>query len=351
MQYSNVKTIAAAVMLVLSVVAVGGAAALTVDTETTTTSTTSDLTTDSVITEPRNSSVAQNIEIIGDSNTNTSNLASPEENFTLRYVVNDSSSDQDGETIYETTENWTVSTVSTDPDHYNLSVSNDAWGNQLEYGADNVTVDARVVFNETESDESVQNITFTVDPDGTAAYIQVADSERENAQQSGIIAAATNGFGLLGEENQTGAAKVTDSIGVSDNTTTLTVSVNNESTQDSFAEVASSDGDVSTIGYAEVNGQLVPMVSGSVSDVSWIDSSTDAYATVAEDGTSVTIENANETWDSGTTSVDVVAVGNDAVGFDRMGTITSEYGVTGFDAVSLRFSSADINGDAFEAGA
>jgi hypothetical protein len=345
---SNTRTIAAAVMLVLATVAVGGAGALTVDTETTDTTTTSDLTDTSILTEPRNDSVAQHIEVEGDTNTQNSALTNPEEAFTLQFVVNDSSAEQDGEVLYESNETWGVETVSSNPDYYNTTVNNSEWGESLQYTpAENVTIDARVIFNMSETDESMENITFTVDPAGTSGFLFLGDDEQEVAAQSGWLASAQSYLpSALGGGNQSDAAKISDSVAVDENTSMLTMSVGNASAQDAFAEVGSaSAGSFSTIGFAKVNGQLVPMFSQSA-DVGWVND-TAAYATASEDGSEVVIHNADQTWDSSTSSVDVVAVGNDGIGFSRTTDIMSSYGAGTLDTY-LTAAGAIDGGDPFE---
>lgn len=344
------KTRIAAAMVVMMALAVGGAAALTVDSETTTTAVSSDLTTSSVITDPHNSSVEQNIAIKGDSNTNTSSLANPGSEMSLAFVVNDTDSEQDGETLFNTSANWTQSSVSGAPDHYNTTVTNEKFGDHLQYDAgQNVTVDARITFNATETDESVTNITFVVDPATGDNESRVAFGVDERQSGSSSAFSILSSIGIGSDDDDAGAAKVNDSIGVTSNTTTITMSLDEKNVTDSFSEVSSAgaSGDLSELAYAEVNGHTVPVFVESA-DASWLDTSSEAYGVLSSDGTTLTIENANDTFDSSTTSVDVSAVGNDKVGFTRTRSMLSNYDAGVGAQISASASAIDTNGDGFE---
>lgn len=343
MQYTNAKTIAAAVMLVLASVAVGGAAALTVDTETTDTAETSDLTDSSVITDPHNDTKEQRIQVIGDSSTNNSALANPETAFTLRFAVNDTNHRDDGETLYETDENWTVSALTGAPDHYHLNVSNSQFGNELTYGSgQNVTIDARVIFNETETDESVTNITFTVDPNTTNARLDVDANEAQTANNS--VAVFGQSLPLVSSDGP-GAAKFNDTIGVQSNTEQIVVDIDGQNASDSFAEAASSSG-FTPFAYGAVNGENLAYF-GQSADASWLDTN-EAYVTVSSDGTTLRYHNVNETYGSSTTSVDFSATGNEAYGFFNTYSMLRDYDAGRLSAIQSSSGAIDTNRDPFE---
>lgn len=342
------------IAIVLAVIMVVGMAvpamALTADNETTETSTTSAILDTTTLTEPHNSSKSKTIEVDGDSNTNTSSLTNPETAFTLRVLVNDSSHPQDGEVLYETTENWSVQTVANAPDHYNLTVNNTEWGNELEYNAtENVSVNFKVIFNESESDESVVNITPTVDPQAQPdARIEVADSERQlagfsSSNDSGVLASIFSSESI-------GAAKANQSIGVTSNTENITVDIDNQSAVDALGEsVASkSDGTLLTSSYVMVNGQMVPVFVGSAGDQSWLDTGSEAYAVVDTSSDEVTIKNANATFSDSTSSVDVSVTTNEAAGFWQTRSMLSSYGASPVTAATTAANSIDTNGDPFD---
>lgn len=339
------KTHVAVVMAVL-LVSAGLAVGLSTDTETTDTPETSDLTSSTVITEPHNDSATQRVQIIGDSNTNTSSLANPEEAFKLEFIVNETDHDQDGTVLYSTTENWTVQTVSAAPDHYHLNVTNSQFGDELEYGADeNVTVDARVTFNESESDESVHNITFTVAPEGDDARLQFAPGERETAAEESFLGVSVASLPFM-DDDDPGAARVSDIASVNDNTSNITLHMSNGSTTDAFSETASAadTGALTLNGYVLVDDTMVPLFVESA-DASWLDTSSEAYATVSSDGTEVTIHNANETYDEGTTSVEIEATGNDKAGFWETRAMLSAYDAGLGAQVSAAAKAVDVNGE------
>lgn len=331
--------------------AIGGAAALSADTETTDTGTTSDIQSSTVATEPHNSSVVKNIEIIGDANTNTSSLANPGTEMKLEFVVNDSNSDQNGEVLHSTSSNWTQTTVSGAPDHYNKTVANNKWGDDLEYGGgENVTVDARLTFNESQADESVNNITYTVDPATGESAARVEFTGSENTVEGNKTVFGMSLPSILGGDD-VGAAQVSDNVSVTSNTSTITLDIDNQSSANSFSEVANagSSGDLSTIAQANVNGQTVPVFVESA-DASWLDAN-ETYAVVSSDGSTITVKNANNTFDSTTTSIDVSATGNDAVGFFTTRSMLSDYGASTGEQITAASGAIDTNGDPFEASA
>lgn len=315
----------------VAMLAIGGVAptvaGISGDDETTTDSSISDLLNNTTVTEPQNASEVKEIELIGGTSTNTSTLSNPEDHFTLRFIVNDSNSTQDGEVLYETTKNWTVEqSVSGAPDHYNTTVANTAWADELEYGAEqNVTVVARTIFNESESDESMTNISFTVAPNGSDARVEFVDDDRkvQTNKYYGFDASLipfTNG--------SVGAAQVSDNVSVTENTSTVTMDIDNSTTADAFTKVtdATSTGDLAHTGYVLANGKLVPMFVGSES-ATWVDSG-EAYAVVGEDASTVTLHNANSTFDSSTSSLEVTAIANEQMAAHEVYQMMGTYGAS-----------------------
>lgn len=352
---NRTRLIVAFLVVVGASVAIAAASgALTIDTETANTATQSNFTDSTVITEPHNGSITNTMEIDGGSEMNNSNLANPETAMTLKFVVNDSSNDEDGDVLFETTKNWTV-VASSSENHYNVSVDNDQWGDDLQYGAgDNVTVDARAIFNESESDEAIVNATFTVDPDtnDTLAWLQFNEDERETeAQDTTFLGLSVPNVPFVGQSaDDPGAAKINDSdINVTDNTDEIVMNVDNENATDAFAEVADAgnDGDLSVIGYAAVDDTPVPLFVEDA-DADWLDEGSESYAVVNADGTEVRIHNVNATYGSSTSSVDVFAVGNDKVGFQRTRTMLSERGAGLGTQIIAGISAQDGNGDPFD---
>lgn len=319
-------------LMVLAAVAVPATAAFTTDTETSTTSGSSDLTSSTTITEPLNDST-QRIQIQGDSNTNTSNLADPGTAMTLDIVVNDSDHVQDGETVYSTDADWSNQSVSAAPDHYYQNITTSDFGSNLAWGAtENFTVDARVTFNESESDEVVHNITFTVDPAGDDARVQIGDDDAEVSNKSVLFGLTTVPSWVPGAEETTGAADVTsEDVSVNSNTSEVTVDLTDTEAVDSFAEVT--DGvDAATfsgMAWVTVSDQTVPVFVESVSSddaPSWLEVDDEAYATVNSAGDEITLHNANATFDEDTTSVDLSATGNQDLGWSGTYSLVRDYG-------------------------
>lgn len=338
---SRISAVLVAALLVAG--ATGGAmAALTTDTGTTTSTAVSDLTANDVVTEPNNASKANNVRVVGDTNTNTSTI-NPETAMKIRYVVTDANSEQQGDVLYEDTSNWTVTAVSGAPDEYNKSITNTKWGDDLQYGAtQNVSMDARIVFNETKADESWNNISHFTDPAGDDARIEASGDEVSTADASRL---SLSSVPFVGSDNATGAAQAEDTIAVTSNTSTITVDTDNSTAVDAFDKVSeASAGSFATNGWVIVNGQVVPVFSGTEADVdaNWLDTD-EAYATVS-DGGAVVVHNANSTFESGTTSIDVSATGNEALGAFQTLSLLRDYGA-GFGTIASNMvGAADVNG-------
>lgn len=318
-----------------------GAAALTTDTETTNSAGASDLTGSTVVEDVQNDSVTHRIQIKGDSNTNTSSLSDPGTEMKVKMVVNDSNSDIDGKVLATNASNFSSTAVSGAPDHYYTWVDQDAWNDALEYGAEeNVTVDARVVFNESESDESVHNITFTVAPNGSDARVSFATAESNlEENQTGFLAsiASVNPFS---SSSDPGPAKANDSVNITPNTTNVTMTFANQNVSDSASHVVDNSDGYTTTAYANVDGQAVPVVVGSASDISWLDTSSDAYIHLTKDD--ATLKNAGSLVDSQKT-VDTTLTLNEDHGYASI-EMLQNYGASWTTAVR-QGSIVDVNGE------
>lgn len=179
----NAKKIATlALVAALVVSAAPATATLTYDDETTNTTTTSDLVGGETVTDLDNESVVKRIEVQSD-NASSSNLANPEEAFTLKLTVNDAESDEDGRTFYTNSSTFTVDDATNG--HYSINVSHADMFAELERDVDeNVTVDATVVFNETESDEESATIQIYAQNGDERSVEVVSDSDVE--QEDGV---------------------------------------------------------------------------------------------------------------------------------------------------------------------
>jgi len=317
---SNRHIIAVALVAAL-VVAPMGTVALSTDTETARSTSTSAVVTGLTVTEPHNTSTDYRLQIAGDTSTNTSKLANPSEAMTVNLTVNDADSEQNGETIYETTQNLSTIVNNKAPDDYYLNISASKWGEDLQYGPNsNITVDVMVTFNATEADVSSTTTTTYVDPNGSDARLEFADDERNVVTQRGLIGATANTLGIGGNDSNAYAADLTDEATVAPNSSTVTLSVDDANAVSAWSAAAddADAGSLSTLGVvvADVNGETTHIpVFVSSADAAWLDSSA-PYATVSSDGGAVTVKNAGELVDS-TQAVEFSAEGNEAVGFRR----------------------------------
>lgn len=302
-----------AVLMVLSVMAGGALAALTYDNETTKTASTSDWQDGTAVSDLDNSSKVSTVEVQSDN-------ATDGESFTLRMVVNDSNSAQDGQTIYEDTSNWTA--TNSTAGYYEQNVTHGEAFEDLERGAnETVTVDVKTIWNESETDE--ESATISIDAQNDDNPRLVVD-DRATIESTGITVPVA---GLTLFEGDADAAQQESNISVNNNTTTLTVHANSKNVSDAMdaATADTSSGDLTPDAYVKVNDQLVPVFDQSA-DAEWLDNGTETYAVA--NGDTVTVENVNETYDSGTTSVDVVVGANADVGFWETHSMLRDYGAS-----------------------
>lgn len=336
-----------AVMLV-SMAAMPAMAAVDYDDETTNTATTSDLLDGDTVTDLDNSSIVKTIEV-------TSDNASSGDDLALEVAVNDSDSSQDGETIYESDESWTVTDETNG--HYSLNITHSEVFETLERGAgETVTVDVTTIVNESEDTEESETIQVDAQNDDDSAVAAVYGDEdgTELADKTGFASFSVSSLAFWSNSSDssdefTGAAQATETTNVSDNTSTVRVELLNSSTSDAGSSALGDAGAGSFLGTAaaSVGGDLVPVFSESASDVSWVDTSSDTYATIDSEGDTVTVHNVNETVDE-SGEVDVSTTLNDAVGFGETRSMLSNYGDLSFtQRFSMAFDAMDLNGDAF----
>lgn len=327
-----------AALVVLSMVAMPAMAAVTVDTETTNTSTTSDWQDGTTVTDLDNSSQTSTIEVSSDN-------ASSGDDFALEMAVNDSDSEQDGETIYTTDAQWTA--TNSTQGHYQLNVTHATVFEDLERDAgETVTVDVTVTVNESETSE--ESVTFQIDAqnDADSAVAVVYGDEAEFADTtSRFDISSYNPFS--DDEDAVGAAQAEQTVGVNGTETdTIRVESANGSVTDSLDASISglSDGDFMTLTTTTFDDDRIPVFYESASDASWVDTDEDTYATVDAEGDTLTIHNVNESVDSDS-DVDVMATTNDAIGFGATYSMARDYGAGLTDAVSLGTRALDYNFD------
>mgnify|MGYP006280703863 FL=1 len=134
------------------------------------------------------------------------------------------------------------------------------------------------------------------------------------------------------------------------NTTDVRVELVNSSaaTAGSLAAENAEEGDFIGISAVSVDGEYVPVFSQSASDVDWIDTDEDTYATLDSEGDTVTVHNVDEmVEESG--DVEVSTKVNDGLGFGNARSMLSGYDSLSFgDRLSLAFDANNFNGNPFE---
>lgn len=326
-------------VFVMLIAAVGGGmAAASYDNETTSTSTTSDLVGGETVTDLDNSSKQKVLEVQSDN-------ASSGDDFTLKFIVNDTNSEQDGEVIHVDDSSWTATNSSAG--YYNQTFTHAEVFEDLERDAgEDVTVDVVTVVNESETSEEEARIQITASNDADSAVATVYENE-----DLVTIGEASSLNPLADTSNQTGAAKATQYVDVNaNNTTSVHVNAAGQNLSDAWSASASDfdSGQLVTTHAVYIDGELYPAVKSDASDVSWLNTSADTYAVVHDDG-DVTVENANATFESdGIKSVKVV--GNQKIGFWAAYSMLSDYNVSNGERVSIAFDAREpvLGGNEFE---
>lgn len=323
---NTIATLLMTAVMVMAVVTGGAAAALTYDDETTNTTTTSDWTGGETVTDLDNESKQARLEV-------TSDNASSGDNLVVKAVVNDSDSDQDGETFYEDSSSWDVTDETNG--HYERNVTYATVFSELERDAgETVTVDIVTVYNESESDE--EEGTIQIDAKNGANPLLVAGDNAELQELGGgFFSLSTLSFGLLGDDSDTTpeAARLEKTVNVSDNTTELTVAQNNENVSDALdaATENTDSGALTTDAYVLMDETPIPVFDQSA-DVEWLDTESQTYAVA--DGDGITVNNVNETLSDDANSTDVVVVANGGLGFWDTRSMVSDYGASFTGAAS-----------------
>lgn len=338
----TVLVVATVVGMAVAAVSFGGIAAVTIDTETTDTASTSDLTDGTAVHDLDNSSTVSTIEVQSDN-------ASSGDDFNVYFTVNDTNSDQDGTTFYESGESWTATNESAG--YYELNLTHATVFEDLERSAgENVSVDVKVVVNESETSEESVNFTITAVNDNDTAVAAVYGDE-DGTQLTDTTSRFSLGSSLFGsdDDDEPGAVKSTESTGVNaTNTSTIRVELVNGSAADAGAAAADRADSGEFLGFAGATAadQRVPVFVESA-DAEWLDTDEDAYATLDSEGDTLTVHNADTLVDEDGT-VDVTTTANDAVGFGTTFSMLSNYDVSTTERIGLAGSALDTNGSPFE---
>lgn len=239
---------------------------------------------------------------------------------------------QNGTVIYtaEPTAYHTNTTSGTS--YYNRSLADDGsdYG-AIEVGAnENASLDAELVNDTSLSSPDNNSINYTfVNGEERAFIAGTAGDTKVEKNESGFLASASTLGGLLGNDSDPGAAKVTDSTNVTSNTSEIVVDVAQADAADSLSHVADESDGLTMMGYAKVDGTLAPMFVGSA-DADWLDKSNETYVVVNSAGDSATIYNPGA---SSATSMDVELHANDDLGWDSVGMLR-DYGAGWTTAIS-----------------
>ncbi|NLV14368.1 hypothetical protein [Haloarcula argentinensis] len=320
-------------VLISSATFMVGAVAPSVDTETTDTATTSELRAGNV--QAYNETTNTRLSYSQDSNKTA--VAVHQGNRELAEYGSNSSSDV---VVYQTAASGTY--------YFNATFADDGstyTGLEADAG-ETVTLTAEMI-NKADDPVTNQTINYDFTAGQNVSFVHMNNSETMVADSTGAGIRASV-FSIGGNDSDAGAAEVTqESIGVNgDNQDTVNVHIANAQAQDSAAAVYSAtEGSeaFSTVGVATFNGETIPVFAEGQSTPSWFDEDM-TYATVSEDGTTVTVLNAGESLSADDTEADFSMEANDAIGFGNARTLASDYGAGTIDSLSVGIDALNLNG-------
>jgi len=327
------KTVAALAIVGLIVASSGlvMATAPTVDSESTDTTSTSDLTDTS--TQTYNTTTNSTLSYSQDSNSTA--LAVHQGDRELAEYGSNSSD------VVE------YQSVASGTYYFNGTVDDDAsdyTGLEADAG-ESVTLDMEMI-NTGDDPATNTTIDITYQNGANVSFVHVNDTETMVADSTGAGIRASI-FALGGNDSDAGAAEVEDEIGVNgDAQETVTVNIANSDAQDSAAAVYdATEGteSFSTVAVASFGGETIPVLAAGQDMPSWMDEDM-TYATVSEDGSTVTVENAGEALSDDDTEAEFSMTANDGIGFWQASSLASDYGAGNIDQFSIAADALDLNG-------
>ena len=343
---NKTKSVLLAMLVMLAMAGGAMAAAPTVDTETTNTSETTEL--NDAGTQMYNATTETRLSWEADSPNSSIEIA------------------HDGDVLFEASpENYSAADSGTDGTldlwYYNVSLADDGSDYQgLEVGAgESLTLNVTITNNTEASSPDTTNISYTFANTEGTAWIASEAPESEDTS-GGLFGSLSTGFGLLSDSNDSedvGTVVSTDSTTVTENTTEVQLDTLNSNLTDAFSASTSdaSEGDLIWSSYSQVSvedgdSQYVPVFYQSASDdVEWLNTSEDAYATIAEDGSTMTVHNPNALLDDDQSSatLDVTTVGDEALGWgNARSTLSSDmYDASATDVWTSTIGAMDIGGN------
>lgn len=312
MDYDSRAIRAVLLVCVLAVASMGAfAAAPSVDSETTDTTTTSDLTAGDTI--QYNATTTSTLSFSADSANGS--VAVYQNGTELAVYTNDS----------DLVEH--VSTAS-GTYYFNATFSDDASDfDGIEAGAGE-TVDLKLQMRNDSSldNPDVTNITVSFANDDNITFARLDSGETEIGS-AGTLASTLASIPVIGDGNVTDPATASQSIDVNGaDQEEIIMEVTDADAQDALSNSVSGLSGVTWTSYATLDGDVIPVVSSSSDAPSWLDTDSEAYVTVADDGTSATVHNAGDAIDSGTTSADLELIGSKDLGTWGIRNVISSYG-------------------------
>ncbi len=267
---------------------------------------------------------------------------------------------QDGETIYEASPEHYDSNDSdddgtTDTWYYNVSLADDGSDYEgFEVGAgENTTFNVTFV-NDTEADDPDEtNISYTFENSEENAFIASEDPESEEQEDGGFFS-SLNVFSSDDEE-EVGTVLSEDETTVTNNTSQVQLDTLDSNLTDAYAASTedAESGDILWNSYTHVDvedgdDQFVAVFYEEAGDKDWLDEDEDAYATISEDGDTMTIHNANALLgdDQESATMDVTTVGDEMLGQNNaLSMMTDDYGASTWDVWGASYSALDTDGN------
>jgi len=263
--------------------------------------------------------------------------------------------EQDNETLFEAT-----------PDHedeasgtyyYNQTFADDGSDYEgLEIGAgESVELNVTLI-NDTEADDPDEtNISWTYANDEETAFIASEDPETEEEDDGFFSSFSSLNVFAEDDDEDVGTVVSSDETTVTNNTSEVRLDTLDSDLTDAYAASTedASDGDIlwnsqTHVDVEDGEDQYVPVFYQEAGDKDWLDEDEDAYATVSEDGETMTIHNPDELLgeDEESATMDVTTVGDEMLGQNNaLSMMTDDYGADKWDVWASSYAATDFNGN------
>jgi len=263
--------------------------------------------------------------------------------------------EQDDEELFSATPD--VEDSSSGTHYFNVSFADDGSDYEgLEVGADdNATLNVTLINNTEVDDPDKTNLSWTFENGEEYAFIASEDPETAEDEGGWFSSLSLGVFSSESDDDDPGTTLSTDETNITDNTSEVRLDTLSSNLTDAYAISAeeANEGDIlwSSQTHVDVDDgdeQYVPVFYQEAGDKSWLDEDEDAYATISEDGDTMTVHNPDALLgeDEESATMEVTTVGDEMLGQNNaLSMMTDDYGASTWDVWGASYSALDTNGN------